>query len=688
MFHNSNLFVLCAFFGLSLAACGELPDTPVVPPLPAPAADICAGQPEPYFANLVECDPGEVVSAFCAGSGLTGYRTCLSDGSSWSVATCPRGGSALNQGADYLVVTRPSVRATPGFPPLVVAVGAGREPNAVATVDVDDLVLAFPAPSVPESIRAALGHFKGQELPRLEYVLLVGQVDSAKAGVNAPTLTQPWEVPLYYVAAPPGTAFLDLTTEASIPSLVPYSHVLGEFPNDFSRFWPPEAFVADVHVGYLPVVGALVCDSIGTCRTDLQVYADKRAAWKPDGTFRESQFNGASCAGEQWWDVSSRNGRNEGVTRQIVSHSCQDGEQGNMGPLATADGSDYLLYAWHGSPGGSSLAGGYTYDATTAFGGVVFAHSCLTGTPEPDAASGTSLGQAQLASPGGAIAYMGYSRVMAGMPVDPMADAIAAGRYTVGEALDGMREDVTRDLTTENEVKAMLSLFLYGDPALPLVAKPSRGVYTAASRTNADGSVDACVVAYGVGSEPSVINVGDREAATVEGGNTWGSYHVVRLTKEEIAAGTYVRLAACDPAVETCQVAEAEPNPSVRLECGEIVAEADGSVGLEVTSSLGMKGGGLAFEVATVAYECPEGRRSACYQDAWSTARREAVFARVFANEVVPDANHVSFYLAPPAGEDELFRAIVVRLRNPLGDVVGQCTVPMSDLDAEELGLL
>jgi hypothetical protein len=660
-------------------------------PEPEPNPGICDNLPVVAGRPVTECDPGERVKALCLGTGLTGYRECNSGGTGWSRAHCDSGGTGINQEANVLLVTRPVTRCAAGFWPLVGSVSALG--YSVVSVDVEDFMAAFPAATIQESIRDGLAHVKLVEMPNLAHVLLVG-----KPGVGR-TENSPWfwsdvEVPLWILAAPPGTSNLDWPTEDIVPSTAPYKHP-SWWPSDFGgRFRTTEWAKAEFHVGVLSVDGSTTCDEDGSnCRSDLQIYADKLAAWDPGDTFVESQFDGGACAGQKW-PITDDNGVHAGVSKVVKVHSCQDGEGGDMGPLATADGADFLFYAWHGGADGSSDPNGYTYNASTEFGGIVMGHSCTTGAPD---ILETSLGEAQTMSPKGAIVYVGYPRVLASGLTNPMSRAFTAGRWTVGEAIDGMIYDQTGDLVDHRHaVKDMSGLMIYGFTGLPLVKSlPVKFVRTLASRPNADGTVDVCVeVNAGAANAEAKLVVGETDVASlVTDGNGWAALPVT-VPSEASASGNVLSLSDCDPEEETCRVAGLAPEIAVTLQCGEITDTADGSLSVEVASSNGVTGQ-LSYEASAVYFDCLDGLRSSCYLDGWPWARHDRVVASVPTAKVHAEGNQVPFNLDALAdggsqepGENEIFRAIRIELKNAAGNPIGRCYVPMDGFLAENLDLL
>ncbi|MDD5252019.1 MAG: C25 family cysteine peptidase [Patescibacteria group bacterium] len=716
MFNNKLYYclVLC-LTGLALAVTGCAVAAETSAPrenLEEATSDICAAVPSTNYPAAVKCEPGSVLQRmYCANGGLTGTRECLSDGAHLGPTVCPRGGQGVNGQTNYLIVTRSWLRNQPGFNSLVGAVARGLN-YQISVVDAEELVWAFPQPTIPESIRAGLQHLKSNEMPGLRYVTLVGKPDPARRGQNVTWFTQQWEIPLWYHAPPPGTAVWDMTDEQMVPARLFYGYLRGPWPRDLGgRFWTPEIFIPDVHIGQLQVNGdPIACGDPNGCPTDLQMIAQKLSSWKPGSSFVESQFHGSQCAGEKWYDLSKENAALDGVAMTVDYHNCAGGETGDMAQFAKAAEADYLFFAYHGAPSGSGYwdsrgnLAGYLYDAATPFPGMVFAYSCSTGSPDQ---SNTALGEAQLENPDGAVAFMGYDRILSGALVEPMARAFSAGRWTIGEAMDGMIWDLTHGLTWQSEVKAMVSLMGYMDPAMPIADPPRASVRSMASRTLPDGGMDACLYVSSKDATESSVLIGDRVVADVK--LNAGATQALRVsfTADEVAAGSVAHLASCNPTAGPCQVSLPTPEPAVRLDCGKIEPNVDGSFSVDVTADFGKGGQGMSFEVVSVAFECPEGRRSDCYLQVRGSDRRERVIASMPVERLEPGVNRVTpFQIERPTGQDELFRAMLVRLRSGAGqpakkdaatgelkagtgNVLGECYVPFEDdLEVEELGLL
>jgi hypothetical protein len=638
----------------------------------------------------VKCNPGETKPALCFGSGLTGTRTCIADGTGYSRATCARGGTPLNQEADFVMVTRWNIYYAPGFGELRDALGA-MGGHTMAVVTADDLVSAFPAPTVPESIRAGLQFLKGSELPKLRFAIMVGKTDPYKRNTQAKYLSYSWELPLWYVPTPPRTDYGDGPNEEFIPTLAPYAYLSGPWSDIADQFWTPEAFTPDLRVGYLPARGANVsCTADGVCLTDLQVYANKLRAWK-SGPFKASQFHASQCAGEHWYDLADLNAQRSGVTETIVTHNCANGESGDAGELATADGSNYLFYAWHGGAAGSwnydeTAKTGYVMaDVNTKFDGIQFAYSCSTAIPDND---GDILGEKLMFTPGAPIVYVGYDRTLMGDLVEPMAQAFVAGRWTLGEAVDGFKKDIIGNLRDRYEAKALMSLLIYGNPALTIAPGPSMVAMVLASRTRSDGDTDACVQARVPSGVTSGLLIGNRKLTDVSAG--WWNIPVV-LTRDEVNSKSLLHLDACDPAKETCQAGQVQVQRDLPLHCGSLFPRPDGSYDLDVTAPTGQEGSNdksLVFRVSAVVMNCADGIRSDCFADVWPGNRSEVSLADVPVSKVVPGVNRINFQLDLNLDKTHWFRALRVILDRPNSSPVGSCYVPMSQDDATDYHLL
>jgi hypothetical protein len=675
---------LLAGLAVATAGCAATSPSSSLPPAMKDdpvAVAICDSLPK-VVSSVRTCRPGNTKKALCSGRGLRGERTCNANGTGWSPTNCIAGGVPVNQFATYLIVTRPELQNAVGFQGIVSAIV--RDGFVVGSVAVEDLVQAFPAPTVSESIRLGLQHLKHNEMPDFKYVLLVGKPEPG-LDTNRPFLNSGVEMPLWYLETPPGTGTMDWVREESIPSALPYSHLEGDWPDEFGqRFWTPDMFRADVHVGLLPATGQVWCNSAAECLTDLQVYAEKRASWDPGTSFTLSLFDGLKCAGENW-DITADDDVHDGVTRVSRNHACQGGERGDMGPLAVADGADAMLYADHGNQFG--VGGAYQFGMTTEFPGIVYGHSCLTGAPD---LSGMSLGEYQMFNRNGAVSFTGFGRVEWGGYPEPFSAAFKSGRRTVGEVMDGFREDMTRYFSDRKMVRNMASMFVYGDPAVALYDKPTVSVRTLASRPSADGGIEACVEVKAEPSQSVTLKVGGIEVGSAETGRNGAATVAVTVPSEVTADREAISVAECDPSKETCLAAGLNPLAATGLLCSPLLTSADGSLALSVGSSEKVTGKGLAYEVSVLAYGCVEGNQSACYLDSWSLARRRHVVSVQPTPEVAVGENLLAAFDFDGLGlgENEIVGAVEVRLLNSVGNSIAECHPPL-DLDtAEDLDLL
>jgi hypothetical protein len=649
--------------------------------------DICSGR-FVVTESLIACNTGDIKTALCSSSSVgyrfVGHRACNAAGNGWSEAICPDGFDGFGQFTDYLIVTRKAIAAMPDFDNLYWAL-LGTHNIEVMTVE--DMTTEFPSPSIAESIRLGLAYVMFTEtMGRLKYVLFVGQPDlySFNDGLNLNRVAGDVDIPFFYVSTP--ATWGDDPYDNAIASLMPYGYLRGVWPKSAGEtYWTPELFQPDVHVGFLPAYGRIsAADSSGKPETDLQAYADKRNAWTAPATIRMSQFYSGDCpAINDPIDAVMDNSDVGEDIGKVAVHTCKNGETGDMGKFATADGSSYLFYAYHGDATGSCIAGAYCYDAYSVFGGIVFGHSCETATPD---FSSPSLAESQLTSLTGAIAYIGQTREAAIQDYgDPMKRAPVAGRWTVGDAVDGYRTDIARDLTTKMWVRDLLSLVLFGDPALPIAAAPAVIVQTVAAHVNDDGSVNACVQ---VTSEKGAheIAIGNSNIMSYDGGNGWVTL-AVPGTSSGMTTGSLLHLTDCDPSKVICQASQVLPEPILRINCGAPIPNADGTADVIVTAPYGIDGSGLNAAVTAIDLICETGITSSCFTDAVGT-QQERQLASIDLPRLEAGANRLTFQPQPTTGQDAYFRALRVRFTGTGGFTVAECYVPMDATTATNLHLL
>jgi hypothetical protein len=616
-----------------------------------------------------------------------GYRECNETGSKFDRTVCPNEYSGiLNQETSVLVVTRPALRATPGYNDMVRALGAFG--YRTQTITAEDLMASFPAATIQESIKLGIAHAY-IELLGLKHVVEVGKSVPGRLE-NFSEFQESWEMPAYYIESPPGTANLDLVVENTVPSVAPFKNPFFDFSNFGERFRTPEWAKVKVQVSRLPFDGSIEINGA----TDMQNFAAKLQNWDPGDTFVESQFDGGTCRGENW-PIDEDNDLHAGVSHIINYHACDWTSELTTGALATADGADVFSFNEHGGPAGA----GNLFNGTTEFGGVVLGYSCTTGAPD---ILSESLAEDQLSSPTGAIAYVGYPRVLSTGFTSVPNLALVEGKFQLGEAVDSMVLKRVGDLDDHVHADKDLSgLTVYGFAGLPLVKPPAKKVRTLASRVNQDGTVEAYVEVI-TPPEEVVLKVGVtmKDGVDVRGvevdrftAATGGRYlRAITLPSEVSAPRELISMGNCDPTTETCQVAGLEPELSTTLECGELGHMADGSLSVDVTSSVEVRGE-LSYEVTATYFNCPEGPRSDCYLAGFPWVRENHLLGTASTNRVWTDGNTVAFTLeslegVEEPGEDEIFRAIRVELKNIHGNVLGRCYAPMDPYTAEELGLL
>ena len=658
-----------------------LPPTPTVTgataTYTAPKRPICERIPQYVTPPIVECVPGERRPAMCIGSSLMGYRECNETGSKFDRTVCPdEWAGSLNQETSLLIVSRPALRATPGFNETVGALGTFGYRTQV--INAEDFVASFPAATIQESIKLGIARAY-TELLSLKHVVEIGKSVPGRLE-NFSEFQEAWEMPAFYIEAPPGTANLDLVVEDTFPSVFPFKNPFFDFSNFGERFRTPEWAKVKVQVSRLPFDGSLEVNGA----TDLQNFSEKLRSWDPGDTFVESQFDGGACRGENW-PMDDDNDLHAGVSHTINYHACDWTSELTTGDLATADGADVFSFNEHGNAAGA----GDLFNGNTKFGGVVLGYSCTTGAPD---ILSESLAEDQLSSPTGAIAYVGYPRVLAtGFTSIPNL-ALVEGKFQLGEAVDGMILKRVGDLDDHVHAdKDLAGLTVYGFAGLPLVKAPTKRVRTLASRTNPDGTMDVCVEVLSPAEEVS-LQVGGVEVDSFTAA-TGGRYvRAITIPSEVSEPREIISMGNCDTDVEACQVAGIDPELTTTLECGNIGHMADGSLSVEVQSSLEIRGE-LSYEVTTTYFNCPNGPRSECYLAGHPWARKDHVLGTASTDKVWTDGNVVAFTLdsleaAEKPGEDEIFRAIRIELKNPTGNVIGRCYAPMDSYTAEELGLL
>ncbi|MDD5252105.1 MAG: hypothetical protein PHT12_05760 [Patescibacteria group bacterium] len=658
---------------------------------PKPDPAICDNLPGVENVEAVRCLPGEMMPAHCRNT-LPGYRICEDGGISWSIPVCPSWTTGLSIDTTVLFITREAITRSPGFYDVVYSIPG----YSIEYVTAESLTWAYPAPTVWQSLHRAIRELRA-ELPKLKYVVILGHVDPGQKDVNVTSLTREWDIPLPYGNTPPNTNYLQSLDESVVPTSVPYGYTDGEWTADVDRnmlakiggdFWRPDEIDSNIHVGYVPLTGQSVTASSGAVETDLQVYAKKVKTWLEgiDKPAKIAFFQGfAGCQQEFWMNDLMK----LAAGTQFYVHVCQDTES-DVGLASEAD-ARVILFGGHGGPGGSCPAGKYCLDGKTKAGGrLMDVHSCMVGSPDQ---ADPSVGEAQLASPDGATAFVAYSRTLLGDSGAFVVTASRTGLRTFGEAVDRRRFEQAKNLTAAYQLKAMMSYLPYGLPHLPLAPPSAASVKVVARHANADGSLTACVQTW---SKTSVtkgnLKIGSRTIATVDIG-AGGTVNTPVLINKEEAADTYtsIRLDTCDPSVETCQIAGLDPLPLTKMVCGEVSVMADKQQGTSVSFTISPKqrivGKNLTIEVKALSYAC-ESRRSLCYQNVETWARRETSVMKMAVDKVWDGETSLTF--TPPAnafGPWNLFRQFVVTVGTP-NTVVATCMPPLPDPTVEDADLL
>lgn len=568
------------------------------------------------------------------------------------------------QNDDRLILTRLATATTPGFNDLARQLGG-------QVITFEDLVANFPAANIPESVRAGLKFLKFGPMPNLLHVNLVGStptIDCDGGENTADFRCGPTDVPLYYIRT--WARWNDDPRENAVPSIAPYGYLRSDWPDLVGGpYATPEVYFPDVNVGLVSLYGTYA----------LETYRDKLAVWMPPDIFRSSQFYSGYCPAVHDPMGPLDNSLAIQTEAAPVIHDCKrPGEEngGDIGKLATADGSVYTYYNYHGSIAGSCPAGGYCYNQRTAFGGIVYALACNTGAPDlwP-----TALGEALLASPQGAIAYLGYARLADGRDAgDPMPRAFVAGRWTLGEAVSGYRQEIASTLPRQKWWRDLLSLTLYGPSSLPVAALPKAGVKTVASHANADGSITADVEAFGAGQH--WLALGDRILTAI------GDGEVKRVTIDATDAKLVFHLLDCDPNREICQAAQVAPEPKFRLDCGRLARNPDDTLGVDVAVPTGQESRDVAATVTAIDQDCPTGDIDDCF-DVNYGARNERQLASVVLPQLTAGANRVNFAAAPPTIAGHHFRALQIRLADQSGSPIASCFVPVTETEVKNYGL-
>jgi hypothetical protein len=662
---------------------------------PEPAEEPAEEQPRSVCEDLPEahdfavsprsaCTPGTESAALCGS--VFGHRACNADGSGRSEAVCPEGTRGFDSRADTVIVTRAGLAEHPDFGALTDMVDGSR----AAVVTVEQLVAAFPAWTVQESVRAGLVHLYRQELPRLRSELFVGSVKWRGFG-NVTMLDELGEtdVPFFYLDMPEHTGDVEVEEERMFPSLLPYAYLAAPWPADFGgRFWRPDIFTGDVTAQYLDLEGLDACTAPGECQSDFAAQAEKVRLWQAsrDDVATETKIDGARCVdGFGDWHIQDDDLAYDGVARETFVHDCADGEIiGDVGEAAQVDGSDFLYLPWHGNQHGTVMADGWFWlnDQSTTFSGVVYAHTCVTGAAD---LRPFSVGGALTASPFGPIVFAGYPRTLTTGHEDPLSRALVAGRYTAAALFDGFRYDMTRGLPYRAAVKDMAGLTVYGDPRAIVMTPPSKRVRTLASRKD-DGRRANCVDVSGGEPGGSVtLLVGGDELRTVELDRRGRARVEVTLPEDptaDIIHGDY-----CNARVEGCQVAGFRPELLTTLTCGGLLGTAT-APSVEIASTRRVTGE-LRLEAWVVTRECEEGPASDCFYNEFGRRGERALGVRsvdaIEASQVLALDNPWALEF----GDAEYLRAIVVRAKSvPTGDVVGECFVPLDLTVAEKHGLL
>lgn len=628
------------------------------------------------------CEPYSTIPIICQDqiTGVWGTRTCNSDGSGYSRASCPDNFRSFNPETNRLFVLNRTLSYDRGFYNLLYT-GVDNVNSYIYLKTITDL---FPRETIPESIRAGLQHLWKNELHYLKNVLLIGKPRNDFPG-NITELTYAEEMPLYYVDVPPSTASNDSIVETQLPTTWAYSYLRGDLPTIGTRFWTPGSYHSDINVGLIPISGRKVSceyDEFGnsileTCKSDFEVFAEKLLNWKPDNKFIVSQMDGASCNGQNW-GVTKNNYLYDGITRNIVHHDCSDGTSGQIGPIASADNADLMLYFWHGSPSGSSDPNGYIFNFQTKFGGIAVGESCSTAAPD---VLPISLGEAQLSNPDGAIAYIGYSRIAYTIK-DPFERAFIAGRYTLGDVVNGNLDDMLDKLGYRVTVKDFIGTILYGDPSMIVAPTPKKKVVTKESKKDKDGNIYLTINVSGVNH--ATVMSGGIELGTIDNNLT-----TLKLEKDFVDTSGIISIKECDVTKETCQAAGFNPERVARFSCDNIIKTGDNNYVIELESNVNIESEDISIISNVITLNCEEGVSSNCYLDNWDGRSKNYEIGLETTDKIYQGTNYLDINLESLEYCDyEYFRGIRIQAKSKAEDLIGECWVPMNLTLAENMNLL
>ncbi len=400
------------------------------------------------------CQPGTTQSCYCVGFGLTGNRYCDQYGSGFGDCVCAQG-QPLGFDITYVVLTRQM------FVPQLSTFVAWKQAQGhkVAMYDAEQATAGEQGADIPAKLQQFLRRVK-HDIPSVEYLLIVGAPDPAKKDTDATAFTQPWEVPIKYVAKVSN----DEAIEPIIATDQYYASVTVDWPAQMNTEWAGAfGYKYDLAVGRVPAKSA----------TQIADWTAKTMAWIPPVAPVESRFITARCGAN-----SALYGNEEFATeytRKVNYHYCINDQGGDIASLANQDGSDYvssLSHAWVGGISKWPATNGYTLDSVSpqfTKPPAMYVHGCMIGGLDY---SEESLGAKLSLARFGTVVFVGYSRSHHDIEF-PFWDAVFfSGQTRAGHAMYGLKAERGKDAMSSSELENMFMINLFGDPSLEL-AKPA-----------------------------------------------------------------------------------------------------------------------------------------------------------------------------------------------------------------------
>ena len=294
-----------------------------------------------------------------------------------------------------------------------------------------------------------------------KYVLLVGAPSIHKSKQYVTKLSEPWEVPIRYIAG----IGADTDLQEPTPTDQYFATVDTDWPIDNPSWAADFDFHPNFFVGRIPVKTA----------DEVSRWVTKTLQWTPPTAPRHSIFISAACANPTF----SLPGLNilGKLTHRFINHNCSSDAGGDIADLSVADQADFVTSQSHGSYTGITKWP-HTIGYELSVGGhgfsqkhpIMYVHGCeVAGMDYPSA----SMGQDLIGRADGVTAFIAASRSHWDIDFPFWQSVFLDGNLTAGEALYNLKfTQAKRVFLRLKEVENFFMFNLFGDPSLTL-ARPS-----------------------------------------------------------------------------------------------------------------------------------------------------------------------------------------------------------------------